>query len=259
MNDSFNSPRTALVIGGTSEIAEAIVDLLAGQRLRHVVLASRTSTRADETADRLRRRHPDLRVDLLHFDAAELASHESVVDAAVVACGDVDLVIVACGLLGTPDDGSGPLGDRQEAIDVATATYLGPMSILHVAANRLYAQGHGTLAVISSVAALRPRRTNPPYGAAKAALDGFALALADRFHSSGVHVMVVRPGFVRTRMTANLGGKTPPMSTTPERVAADVIDGLRRRRRVVWSPFATRAPGHLARVLPSFVMRRMPW
>ena len=259
MNDAFNLPRTALVIGGTSDIAVAIIDRLATHRLQHLVLASRDRHRAQAVSDRLRNDHEGLQLELAHFDASEVESHAEMLDSAAELLGDIDLVLVAAGSLGTPDRGVGPLGDWTETVDVARSTYVGPISAVHLAANMLHAQGHGTLAVISSVAALRPRRTNPAYGAAKAALDGYTLALADRFHDSGVHVMLIRPGFVRTRMTAGLEGNPPPFATTTDRVADDVIRGLRRRQRIVWSPLLAAGPGLLARFLPGTVMRRLPW
>ena len=259
MNDPFNFPQTALVIGGTSEIALAIVDRLAQERLHHVVLAARDAVRAGAAATQLRQDHPRLVVDHMVFEAADVESHPRLIQAAVNVLGDIDLVLIAAGMLGTPDAGNGPLGDWRETVDVTTATYSGAVSALHLAANRLHEQGHGSLIVISSVAALRPRRTNPAYGAAKAALDGFTLALNDRFHGSGVQVLLVRPGFVRTRMTEGLGGKLPPMSTTASRVGDDVIDALQHRRRVVWSPRGVVGPGYLGRLLPSAVLRRLPW
>ena len=114
------------------------------------------------------------------------------------------------------------------------------------AANVLRGQGHGAIVVLSSVAGERVRAGNPVYGATKAGLDGFAQGLGDRIAADGVHVLVVRPGFVRTSMTEGLPAR--PMSTTPEAVAALTVKALRARRRTVWAPAAD-APG--VRHLPS--------
>ena len=259
MNDTLNSPQTAVVIGGTSDIAVAVIELLATQRLRHVVLLARDAQRAEDVGKQLTACHPSLQVGFVQFDAADTAAHEQAMRDAVAQVGDIDLVLVAVGALGTPDAGNGPLGSRDEALQVMNATFVAPVSMLHVAAAVLHAQGHGTIAVISSVAALRPRRTNPTYGASKAGLDGFTLALRDRLHGTGVHVMLVRPGFVSTQMTARLTGPRPPMSTTPQKVAADVVDGLRRRASLVWSPRPAMGPGYAARFMPSWLLRRLPW
>ena len=96
------------------------------------------------------------------------------------------------------------------------------MSAALAVADRLRRQGHGTLVVLSSVAGVRARADNYVYGSTKAGLDAFAQGLGDALVGSGARVMVVRPGFVHTRMTE---GMTPgPFSTTPEAVA----DAVRR-------------------------------
>ncbi len=113
------------------------------------------------------------------------------------------------------------------------------------------AQGRGTIVVLSSVAAIRPRKANYVYGAAKAGLDAFARGLADALHGSGVRVILVRPGFVTGRMTA---GMTPaPLATTPQAVGAAVAAALRRPgSRTVWvPPLAGRARHRPAAAAPA--------
>jgi decaprenylphospho-beta-D-erythro-pentofuranosid-2-ulose 2-reductase len=118
-------------------------------------------------------------------------------------------------------------------------------------------QGHGTLVVLSSVAAERPRASNAIYGAAKAGLDALAQGLGDSVAGSGVRVLVVRPGFVKTRMTAGL--KPPPFATTPDAVAAATSRALRRGAHTVWAPGALRYVFAVLRHLPRAVYRRMPF
>ena len=108
----------------------------------------------------------------------------------------------------------------------------------------------------SSVAGVRVRRANYVYGSAKAGLDGFCSGLADALHGSGVHLLVVRPGFVIGRMTQ---GMTPaPFSSTPGQVATATAGALAKRRRTVWVPWALRPVFIGMRMLPQFVWRRMP-
>ena len=116
-------------------------------------------------------------------------------------------------------------------------------------------QAHGTLIVLSSVAAERPRRSNFVYGASKAGLDAFAQGLGDALAGTGVDVMVVRPGFVRTKMTAGL--KPAPLSTTPDAVAGAIVDGLRRGAHTVWVPPALRSVMSIVRHLPRPLFRRL--
>ena len=123
------------------------------------------------------------------------------------------------------------------------------------AAAVLRRQGHGTLVVLSSVAGERARADNYVYGATKAGLDAFAQGLGDALVDSGARVMVVRPGFVHTRMTTGL--EPAPFSTTPEAVADVVLDGLAKRRDVVWAPPVLRWLFAVLRHLPRGVWRKV--
>jgi decaprenylphospho-beta-D-erythro-pentofuranosid-2-ulose 2-reductase len=100
------------------------------------------------------------------------------------------------------------------------------------------------------------RAANFVYGATKAGLDGFAQGLGDALAPSGARVLVVRPGFVHTRMTA--GMRPAPFATTPDAVARDVVAGLRAGRSVVWSPGILRWVFVVLRHLPRAVFRRLP-
>ena len=128
--------------------------------------------------------------------------------------------------------------------------------MLH-AGRRLAVQGHGVLVVLSSVAGRQARRANYVYGAAKAGLDLAALGLGDQLHGEGVQVLVVRPGFVRTRMTAGL--PVPPLAVDADAVARAVVAGIRSRRTVVYVPSAFRVVAAVLAGLPRGVLRRLPF
>ena len=109
---------------------------------------------------------------------------------------------------------------------------------------------------MSSVAGERPRRSNFVYGSTKAGMDAFYTGLGDALAADGVQVLVVRPGFVRTKMTAGL--KAAPLSQTPEQVAEIIVAGLLAGRRTVWAPPAMRWVMSVLRHLPRPVFRRLP-
>jgi decaprenylphospho-beta-D-erythro-pentofuranosid-2-ulose 2-reductase len=115
--------------------------------------------------------------------------------------------------------------------------------------------GGGSIVVLSSVAAERPRRANAVYGSSKAALDALAQALGDDLADSNVRVLVVRPGFVRTRMTRGL--EPAPLSTTPEAVANVVVQGLDSGAHTIWAPRPLRWLMLMVRMLPRPILRRM--
>ncbi|GAA4809908.1 decaprenylphospho-beta-D-erythro-pentofuranosid-2-ulose 2-reductase [Streptomyces ziwulingensis] len=250
MKDAFGLPQSLLVLGGTSEIALATARRLIGRRTRTVWLAGRPSPGLDLAAEELRGLGAEVRT--VAFDALDPESHETVLGK-VFAEGDVDMVLLAFGILGDQAH-----DERQpvSAVRVAQTNYTGAVSAGLVGAAALQAQGHGSLVVLSSVAGERARRANFIYGSSKAGLDAFAQGLGDALHGTGVHVMVVRPGFVRSRMTEGL--PEAPLATTPEAVAAAVELGLRRRSETVWVPGALRLVMSALRHLPRGVFRRLP-
>ncbi|MER5179508.1 decaprenylphospho-beta-D-erythro-pentofuranosid-2-ulose 2-reductase [Streptomyces sp. NPDC002896] len=250
MKDAFGTPQSLLVLGGTSEIAIATARRLIARRTRTVWLAGRPSPALEAAAEQLRALGADVRT--LAFDALEPGSHEEVLGK-VFAEGDIDMVLLAFGILG---DQARDEGDPVAAVRVAQTNYTGAVSAGLVCARALQAQGHGSLVVLSSVAGERARRSNFIYGSSKAGLDAFTQGLGDALHGTGVHVMVVRPGFVRSKMTAGLA--EAPMATTPEAVATAIETGLRRRSEVVWVPVALRLVMSALRHVPRAVFRRLP-
>ena len=134
--------------------------------------------------------------------------------------------------------------------------YTAAVSVGVALAAELREQGHGSLVALSSVAGERARRSNFVYGSTKAGMDAFYSGLTEALRPHGVGVTVVRPGFVHTRMTE--GMKAAPLSTTPETVAAVVVDAVRTRRELVWAPAPYRYVMSVLRHLPRAVFRRLP-
>ncbi|WP_327325594.1 decaprenylphospho-beta-D-erythro-pentofuranosid-2-ulose 2-reductase [Streptomyces sp. NBC_01210] len=250
MKDAFGTPQSLLVLGGTSEIGLATARRLIARRTRTVWLAGRPSPDLETAAAELRTLGAD--VHTVAFDALDPAAHEPALGK-VFAEGDIDMVLLAFGVLGDQaNDEAEPLA----AVRVAQTNFTGAVSASLVCAGALQAQGHGSIVVLSSVAGERARRANFIYGSSKAGLDAFAQGLGDALHGTGVHVMVVRPGFVRTKMTAGLA--EAPLATTPDAVAAAIEQGLRRRSEMVWVPGALRMVMSVLRHVPRPVFRRLP-
>ena len=249
MKDAFGLPQSLLVLGGTSEIALATARRLVVRRARTVWLAGRPSPALESAAAELRALGAD--VHTAAFDALDPESHETVLGK-IFAQGDIDMVLLAFGILG---DQAHDERDPVAAVRVAQTNYTGAVSAGLVSARALQAQGHGALVVLSSVAGERARRANFIYGSSKAGLDTFTQGLGDALHGTGVHVMVVRPGFVRSRMTAGL--EEAPLATTPEAVATAIELGLRRRSEAVWVPGALRVVMSALRHVPRGVFRRL--
>ncbi|MCA1710290.1 MAG: decaprenylphospho-beta-D-erythro-pentofuranosid-2-ulose 2-reductase [Actinobacteria bacterium] len=242
MRDAVGTVQSVLVLGGTSDIGLAIARRLAAPRSARVLLAGR---------DTAAMRGAYEGAEVLAFDADDTASHAAFADRAFAQ--DIDVVVLAVGVLG---DQAKAEADPAAAVDVLQTNLVGCASIaLHVA-NKLREQGHGTLVVLSSVAGERVRRSNFVYGASKAGLDGLAQGLGDSLVGSGASVLVVRPGFVESKMTA--GMKKVPFSTTPEKVAEAVDRAVRSGGELIWVPGILRLVMSVLRHLPRQVFRKMP-
>lgn len=250
MIDAVGNPQSLLLLGGTSEIGLAVAERFAAARPLRVILAGRPGSRLTEAAERLR--DNGCTVTELAFDARRPETHDEVV-AKAFADGDVDVTLVAFGVLG---DQEAAWTDVDTARELAEVNYVGAVTVGVCVAERLRQQGHGALVALSSVAAERPRRSNFVYGSTKAGLDSFYTGLTEALRGTGVRVTVVRPGFVKTRMTEGLSAA--PLSQTAGQVAAVIVDAVRAGRELVWAPAPMRWVMSVLRHLPRPVFRRLP-
>ncbi len=247
MTDALGRFRRVLVLGGGSEIAHAtVLELLRAGPLQ-IVLAARDPDRIDASALEA----AGAAVERIRFDAREHETHAEILDG-VFDADDVDLVILAFGVLGDQAEAE---HDPRAVVCIADTNFTGAVSALTIAAERLRAQGGGTIVVLSSVAAQRPRPSNYVYGASKAGLDAFARGLQLAADETGLRVVVVRPGFVRTRMTAAL--PPAPFAVGPDRVAREIVSALRSGRDIVWVPPFLRAVMWAVLFAPRGVLRKL--
>ena len=252
MRDALGLPQSVLVLGGGSDIAFAVCRALVARRARAVLLAGRDPAAYGDRLEALRR-DGATSAEAIAFEARDGGSHPALAAEAFARLGDVDLALIAHGVLGEQDAFE---RDPAAAADAVAANYVGTVSAGLALAGRMRAQGHGIIVVLSSVAGERARRTNFVYGSSMAGRDAFAQGLGDRLAGTGVEVMIVRPGFVTTKMTA--GRRRAPFSTTPEAVAEAVVDGLGRRAPIVWVPGYLRWIFAVLRHLPRPAFRRLP-
>lgn len=252
MQDALGGVQTVLVLGGGSEIAQATLRRLVANRTRTIVLAAREPEKLAGVVDELRALGAT-RVETVAFDAEAADTHEALIDDVIDRVGDLDLVLVAFGVLGDQAEAE---RDPAAATEIARVNYLGAVSLSVPLASRLRAQGHGIIVVLSSVAGERARRSNFVYGSSKAGLDALFQGLGDSLVGSGVHVLIVRPGFVHTKMTAGLDAA--PLATTPEAVAEAIVRGIERDSEIVWVPPALRVVMSVLRHAPRAVFRKLP-
>ena len=250
MSNALGAPQSLLLLGGTSDIALAIARRYAARAGLRVVLAARPSERRSAAAAELT--GLGCAVTEVDLDARDHASHAATIEAAF-ATGDVDLAVLAFGLLGDPEH---DWSDPELALELAEVNYAAPVHLGVLLANRMRAQAHGRIVALSSVAGERVRRSNFVYGSTKAGFDGFFLGLGEALREHGVKVLVVRPGFVRSKMTAGLA--EAPLAVTPEDVADAVVAGVKEQRELLWVPGAMRFVMSGLRHVPRPLFRKLP-
>lgn len=242
--DAFGRGQTVLLLGDGSDIGRAIVSRMVDDGARTLVLAGRSpgARPAFPSAATIDRRH---------LDARDTASHAQFF-AEVFDDHPIDTVVVAFGVL---HEQSSVDGEPILGVEMAEANYVGALSALLHSTNHLQERGGGDIVLLSSVAGVTPRKSNFVYGSSKAAIDFAARGLAGSAEDGGVHILVVRPGFVRTSMTEGMPSR--PFAVSAETVAMAVTDGLARRDRVVWVPGILRWVMAVLRLLPRSLVDRL--
>lgn len=251
MIDAVGNPQSLFILGGTSDIALATAQQYAEQRPLRIILAARPEESEDVEAAAERLRGLGSTVTTIPFEARKPETHGEVIDKAF-ADGDVDVTLVAFGVQGDNEKG---WTDPEAARLVAEINYVAPMSLGVHLAQKLRKQGHGNIVMMASPAGERARRTNFVYGSSKAGADVFYSGLTYALADSGVKVTVVRPNFVKTKLTE--GMKPAPMAQTPQQVASAIVDAVRKGKESIWVPTQMRWVMSVLRHLPRVIFRRL--
>lgn len=238
------------VLGGTRGMGREVARRLA-ERGDAVFLWGRDAELLARSADDLTVRGART-VHTGALDLADASGFPAAVAEAEAALGGLDAVVITAGLFGTQEQLE---ADPVRCAAVLDVDFTKTILLCEVVRKRLLARGGGTLVVFSSVAGDRGRKTVGLYGAAKAGLSHYLDALDHRYRADGLVTISVKPGFVRTSMTAGL--KEPPFAADPDVVAADVVRAMERGTPQLYSPGIWRWVMLVIRHLPRFVMRRV--
>ena len=242
--------RKTLIIGATSAMAQAVAELLA-EAGAELFLVARNEERLSAMKADLTLRH-GATVRMRGLDVRDVEKHEGIVEEAFASLGSIDLVLIAHGHL--PDQ-SACEASPHLALETFNVNALSVISLLTLLAQRLESQGHGTLAVITSVAGDRGRRSNYVYGSAKGAVSLFLQGLRSRLHPHGVRVLTVKPGLVDTPMTAQF--KKGFLWASAAQVAKGLVRSLKGSRDVVYLPRYWRWIMLVVRGIPEWVFKRL--
>ena len=226
--NSFRSPQRIALIGGNSEIGNAVIAALPQGAITEVIRVSRSAS---------------------DFDAMSKADRmETVKDLFV---HDLDLAIIAIGTLGNDEQ----LSADENLLNMIEVNYLATVHLLSLMASEMKKQGHGQILIISSFARERPRIDNFGYGSTKAALDFYACGLSDSLVNSGVQVKILRPGFVRTKMTE--GMKPAPFSISADKAGSVGARLLQSNAKIAYAPDILKIVAWVFRHLPERIFLKI--
>lgn len=250
--DAVGNPQTILLLGGTSEIGLAICERYLQNAHARIVLAAMPSDPGRDAAVAQMKAAGARSVELIDFEATDPDTHPKMIEAAFTN-GDVDVAIVAFGILGDAEE---LWQNQQKAVLAAEINYTAAVSVGVLLGEKMKSQGFGQIIAMSSAAGERVRRSNFVYGSTKAGLDGFYLGLGEALREYGVRVLVIRPGQVRTRMSAHI--KEAPLTVDKEYVANLAVTAAAKGKELVWAPAAFRYVMMVLRHVPRPIFRKLP-
>lgn len=246
------SKKRIVIIGATSAIAEHCARLWQKKQPIDMVLVGRNAERIERVAADLKVRSPQsqIQIMLLELLTPETINHTV---AHIFKLGRVDIVLIALGAL--PEQ-IWCQNDLQSCDDALNINGVSPVLYAEAFAKEMEKVNYGTIALISSVAGDRGRKSNYIYGAAKGLVTRYAQGLQHRFAGTGVRVILVKPGPTDTPMTAQLKSKGVKLAPV-EDVARQIVAGIERSKPTIYAPRKWRLIMMIIRHIPTFVFKKM--
>jgi len=243
-------PKRILVLGATSGIAEACIRIWA-ERGENLYLVARNADKLAAVAADARTRGANY-VDFAVADLDNTTSHPELLAHAINSLAGLDIAYFALGVLGEQ-----PRAERgfDEAAKILHTNFVAPVSLLTWLANYCAQRHSGTLAVLSSVAGDRGRKSNYVYGSSKAGLSAFLAGLRNRVDREGVTVITIKPGPVKTAMTQSMKGSEKFADV--EKVAATIVKAIDKKQDVVYVPGIWRIIMGVIKVIPERTFKKL--
>lgn len=239
-----------LALGATSAIAEATLRLWA-EKGASFVLVGRSEAKLTAVRDDLLTRGAAAATAFV-TDLNETDSHPAMLAEAEKTLGGLDIALLAHGILG---DQAQAERSYAAAESILRTNFLSVVSLVTWLANYFEERKQGTIAVISSVAGDRGRKSNYVYGASKGALNVFLQGVRNRVDRAGVNVLTIKPGFVATPMTAHLAPGA--LFAEPAQVAPLIAAAIAKRRDVIYTPGFWRWIMLVVRLIPEAIFKKL--
>ena len=241
----------AVVVGASSGIGEAIARKLADEGYKLALLARRKEN-LDAICEEINQKYGEIRAYAYQHDVTKYDEVPALFQQILQELQTIDIFVYNSGVMYTIKESE---YDFEKDLHTMQVNTLGAMAWLGQAASVFEQMGAGHLVGISSVAGDRGRIGNPPYHSAKAALSVYLESLRNRLTRKGVHVLTVKPGYVKTELLAQIEAKLPAI--TPEKAANDIYRAVKRNRQVLYTPWWWQHIMLVVRHIPSFIFRKM--
>lgn len=239
-----------MMIGANSAIAYETAKCFARDG-SDLFLVGRSTEKLTTVANDLKIRGAK-RVEIYPLDLCELDRHQQMFEQAIAFLGKLDMLLIAHGTLG--DQGKCEQSVAETMQELQT-NCLSVISLLTISANYFEQQRYGCIAVVTSVAGDRGRKSNYVYGTAKAAVSVFLQGLRNRLSSVGVSVLTIKPGYVATPMTAHL--KKGLLTASPQSVGRGIYGAMKQGKDVVYLPSFWRGMMFVIRSIPEGIFKRL--
>ncbi len=240
---------TWILLGATSSMARALARAVA-ERGDSVILAGRDMAELEAMANDARLRGAKLAEAAL-FDARDPGTFGPLIARAEALEGTINAAV----FVGSMPEQAQIDSDPSLVDGTVTDSFTGPARLLTMLAPVMEARGKGTVVGVGSVAGDRGRLGNYVYGAAKAGFATYLSGLRNRLTRSGCHVVTVKPGFVDTAMTWGIEGMF--LVAPPEKVAADILKAVRKKKNVIYTPFFWRYIMLIIRSVPEPIFKKL--
>lgn len=241
-------PGRVLVLGATSAIAAGVMRPLAEQGARFYLVARNPEKLKAVASDLQTRGASAIFTHIMDLD--DTAAHEAMLTDAAAKLETIEMALIAHGILGAQEVAQ---ANYAAAEAILRTNFLSAVSLITWLANYFESSGQGTLAVISSVAGDRGRKSNYVYGSSKAALNTFLDGVRNRIDRSGVHVLTIKPGFVSTPMTAHV--RQSILFAHPATVGRGILKAIEKRKDVVYVPPMWRLIMFIIRSVPNSIFK----
>lgn len=248
MNQPASAPRKILVLGATSGIAEATCRIWASQGAS-LFLVARNREKLSAVAQDLKNRGASY-VDTAVADLDDTEQHPSLLAHAINSLAGLDVAYLAHGVLG---DQSAAEQDFNTAAHILHTNFMAPVSLLTWLTNFCVQRHNGTIAVLSSVAGDRGRKSNYVYGSSKAGLSAFLAGLRNRVDREGVTILTIKPGPVNTAMTAHMNVRKADVDS----VAASIVRAIDKRQDNLYVPFQWQPIMFVIRNIPDRIFKKL--